>query len=143
MRAVSALWWLLLFPVGASALGLGAADSASAWLYTGWACDPSAPGYQTEVQARRDDGKFLSRMIAGEPSKHPVPADCRSPHGNHGFRLYITRKSEWADGKIHGVTLYAVDHQRKAVPFAHFSLRFSDQPQGSAAPVKPEKNHRR
>lgn len=126
MRALSVLRWFLLLPVVAHAIGIGAADAASAWLYTGWACDPSAPGYQTEVQARRDDGKLLSRMIAGEPSKHPIPAACNSPHGVHGFRLYITRKPKWADGKIHGVTLYAVDHQRNAAPFAHFSQRFAD-----------------
>lgn len=126
MHRISRIWWLLLFPLGAQAAGIGAAEPASAWLYSGWACDPSVPGYQAEVHARRDDGQLLGRMIAAQPSKNPVSAACRSPHGVHGFRLFITRKPEWVDGKLHGVTLYTVDHHRHPAPFAHFSVRFVD-----------------
>lgn len=128
MHAHSAWHWLLLLPISAHALGMGAAQAQSAWLYTGWACDPRAPGYQAEVHARRDDGKFLGRMLADQPLLPGVPAVCASPHGNHGFKLYINRKPQWVDGKRHSVTLYIVDHQRVAAPFAHFSLRFNEPP---------------
>lgn len=101
------------------------ADSSSAWSYSGWACDPSVPGKQTEVQARRDDGQFLGRVIADRPRESTIPSDCGSPHGAHGFRFDVARKPEWADGKTHNVTLYSVDRLGNSTPFHTFSTVFA------------------
>lgn len=107
-----------------NALAMGAAESNSVWLHSGWACDPSTPGYQAEVQAWRDDGLFLGRMIADRTPKTAISASCASSHGLHGFSLHIERKPAWTDGKVHEVTLYSVDRNGKSAPFHKFSAPF-------------------
>ncbi|WP_159917469.1 hypothetical protein [Pantoea sp. 18069] len=127
---------LMVSPVSAYALGMGGVDSTSAWTYSGWACNPSAPGYQNEVQARRDDGVFLGRVIADRSSKTPVPATCASPHQFHGFQLDIERKPEWVDGKVHEVILYSIDHNGNSTPLRTFPANFSSVSDG----VNPPRN---
>lgn len=103
---------------------------------SGWACDPSTPGKQTEVQAKRDDGQFLGRVIADRPRDSAIPSDCSSPHGEHGFRLDVARKPEWADGKTHNVTLYSVDRAGNSAPFHTFTTLFAAAPADVVEPPR-------
>lgn len=129
--------FIIIFPTAAFAIGMVDTEPNSAWTYTGWACDPSTPGYQSEVQARRDDGKFLGRVIADLPQKAATPPVCSSPHGVHGFKLDIERKPEWADDKKHDVTLYSIDHKGKQTPFHTFSAQFSTSSDNVVPPKIP------
>lgn len=118
------------------AMGMVDTEPTSAWSYSGWACDPSIPGKQTEVQAKRDDGQFLGRVIADRPRDSAIPSDCSSPHGEHGFRLDVARKPEWADGKTHNVTLYSVDRAGNSAPFHTFTTLFAAAPADVVEPPR-------
>lgn len=123
----------LFLPFAAQALGMGEVHSESAWKYVGWACDSSAPGYQSVVQAKRDDGVLLGRVVADRTSATAISRECASPHEFHGFKLYIERKPEWVDGKMHEVTVYSVDQDENVTKLKSFMLEFS----GVSADVQP------
>jgi len=127
-------WLAIISCSGAHALGVAETEHASAWKYSGWACNPAVPGYQTEVQARRDDGEFLGRVIADRPRDSASISACSSPHGMHGFELAVAKKDQWADGKMHDVTLYSVDRLGEATPFHTFSTMFAAAPAGNVEP---------
>jgi len=112
-------------PFAVHALGMGEVHSDSAWKYVGWACDSSAPGYQSVIQARRDDGVLLGRVVAEGSSTTTIPRACGSPHERHGFKLYIERKPQWADGKVHEVTVYSIDQDENVTKLKSFMLEFS------------------
>lgn len=126
----------LFLPFSAHALGMGEVQSESAWKYVGWACDSSAPGYQSVVQAKRDDGVLLGRVVADRTATTAIPRECASPHEFHGFNLYIERKPEWVDGKVHEVTIYSIDQKKNPTKLKSFMREFS----GVAADVKSPKN---
>lgn len=117
MKNILIILFTLIISQSAFALGTGYIDAASAWLYSGWACDPGVPGYQVPVHAWRDDGKFLGGVVASNPREAAVGAACGSPHSSHGFNLSIEQKPELMDGKVHGVTLYTIDHAGNPAPF--------------------------
>lgn len=121
---------------GVHALGVADTNQISAWKYSGWACNPSVPGHQIEVQARRDDGAFLGRVIADRPIGSAAPSGCSSPHGAHGFELDVAQKPQLADGKTHSVTLYSVDHLGEATPFHTFSTMFAAAPADNVEPPR-------
>ena len=125
---------LLSVPSAVQAIGRGEAESSSAWTYSGWACDSSAPGYQSVVQARRDDGVLLGRVVADRRSKVTVPGICDSSHEFHGFKLDITRKPDWVDGKPHEVTLFSVGANGVPTPFYTSSAIFSSSVDGVEPP---------
>jgi hypothetical protein len=129
----------LLGAHGAFALGTGYIDAASAWSYSGWACDPPAPGYQVAVHAWRDDGKFLGGVGAVIQREAAVGAACGSPHSAHGFQLTIEQKPELMDGKFHNVTLYTLDHAGNPAPFPGGPVRvqFPGSSNNAAAPRTP------
>jgi len=124
----------MLSPFSVYALGVGTTDSGSAWTYSGWVCDPAVPGYQSEVQAKRDDGEVLGRVVAGDVHETSMPSACRSSHNAHGFRLDIEQKARWADGKYHDVTLYSVDPAGNKTPFSTFSVQFSSSAEDVPSP---------
>lgn len=126
----------LFLPFSAHALGMGEVQSESAWEYVGWACDSSAPGYQSVVQAKRDDGVLLGRVVADRTATTAIPRECASPHEFHGFKLYIERKPEWVDGKVHEVAIYSIDQKKDPTKLKSFMREFS----GVAADVKSPKN---
>lgn len=126
----------LSLPFAAHALGMGEVQSESAWKYVGWACDSSAPGYQSVVQAKRDDGVLLGRVVADRTTTTAIPHECGSPHEFHGFKLYVERKPEWVDGKVHEVIIYSVDQKKNSTKLKSFMLEFS----GVSSDVQSPKN---
>lgn len=133
------IFLLLIFiaPHGAFALGTGWTDVTTAWTYSGWACDPAAPGYQTAVHIWRDDGKFLGGVGATMVREPAVGAACGSRHSSHGFHLNIEQKTELMDGKVHNVTLYVLDHAGNPAPIGTRSVQFPSSPNNVAAPRAP------
>jgi hypothetical protein len=127
---------LLFLPFAAYALAMGEIHSDSAWKYVGWACDSSAPGYQAVVEARRDDGVMLGRVVADRNSVTAISRDCASPHEFHGFELYVERKPEWVDGKVHEVIVYAIDQEEMPTRLNSFFVEFS----GISVDVQSPKN---
>ena len=128
---------ILVIPFSVNAEGVGKAESTLPWIYSGWVCDSDFPGYQSVVQAWRDDGKLLDNVVASGPVESDISHACRSPHNAHGFRMGIDTQPEWMDGKVHDVTLYVVGRKGVKTPIRTFSVNFSNANEGISPPRNP------
>ncbi|MFE8643468.1 hypothetical protein ACFX58_00100 [Sphingomonas sp. NCPPB 2930] len=89
----------------AAAHAEGWTEGATKYEYSGWACDPSTPGYQGWVHIYRES-TYIGALPANQPREAAVGQLCGNDHGAHGYNGVISFPQEILDNQWHKVRFY-------------------------------------